>query len=403
MNNNQGKPTQRPAQSRPSNATRPQQSTSGAQRPAGQRPAPQNRPAQTGNRPPMQSPYARPRKKRIANETLVLILMALAVILAALIVTLVIIKNDGKNDGDIAESTGDNSIQAGVDAEDDIARPWRPLVENPKAFIPLSDASTVTVSANDIYSSNIIMVDLSTNKVVCELGADAKIYPASLTKVMTVIVACDLIKDMDETTTIPEDVIESLKAAKASRAYLASDTPYTMQDLLYGAMLPSGADACYGLAKHLAGSEEAFVKLMNQKATEIGCSGTNFVNTTGLHNDNHYSTVRDMATIMAYAMNNPELKKIMAAGEYTPSSKIVGFNYMESLWKGQLGEYKSSKATMYAAKTGMTDEAGHCLASLSKATNGKEYIIISVGAPKGGIGKAKTFADAAHLCDTYIK
>ena len=265
MNNYQGNPQRRP--SAPSGKRPRGQRPMTQGRPvnrgqAPQRPAPQNRPQQPGRRPPVQNSYrGTGRRSGLSNEALALILVILAVILVALIVTFIIIKNTDKTDNDTGDGTSDPSVQAGLNDPSGSRPEWNPYVEDPKAFIPLSDASTHTLSKSEVYSKNIIMVDLSTNKVVCQLGADTKIFPASLTKVMTVIVACELIGDMNDTTTIPGNVIDSLKAAKASRAYLAPDTPYTMQDLIYGAMLPSGADACYGLATHLAGSEEAFVSL----------------------------------------------------------------------------------------------------------------------------------------------
>lgn len=138
----------------------------------------------------------------------------------------------------------------------------------------------------------------------------------------------------------------------------------------------------------------------------MGCTGTHFTNTSGLHSEDHYSTARDMATIMAYAMNNPFIKKAMASNRYTTVAPLTSdIKVLSSTWYGQMGSYKSTKATMFAAKTGYTPEAGNCLASLSKTTSGKEYIIISAGAYRNDqiSGKNQAFSDAADLCDTYIK
>jgi D-alanyl-D-alanine carboxypeptidase (penicillin-binding protein 5/6) len=319
----------------------------------------------------------------------------LAVILVALIVTFIIIKNTDRTDNDPSESTADPSVQAGLNDPDENRPEWQPYIEDVSVFRPRSDSSTVTLSADEIASKHIIMVDAATGKVVCEYGSDARIYPASMTKLMTVIVACELIDDMNETFTFTKELLYTIEEG-SSNAYFKADNPVPMVDLIYGAILPSGADACLGLANALAGSEEAFVKLMNEKAKELGCTGTNFTNAIGLHDDNHYSTARDIATIMAYATENPFLKKVITATSYktvAPVDRVDGTLY--SSW--QAGT--SAKAKIFGAKAGYTPEAGCCLASISKTNDGREYIIVSAEAD----AKAKTFSDASTLCDKYIK
>ena len=403
MNNNQGNPQRRPSapagqrpqgqrpmpqQSRPVNrGTAPQQ-----------RPAPQNRPTQQqpSRRPPVQSSYrGGSRRRGLSNEALALILVILAVILVALIVTFIIIKNADNLDSDPVESTSDPSVEAGLNDPDEERPEWQPNIENASAFKPKTDSSTVTLAADEIDSKHAIMVDAATGKVVCEYGADARIYPASMTKLMTVIVACELIDDMNETFTFSKELLYTIEAG-SSNAYFKAGNPVPMVDLIYGAILPSGADACLGLANALAGSEEAFVDLMNKKAKELGCTGTNFTNAIGLHNDNHYSTARDIATIMAYATENPFLKKVITATSYktvAPVDRVDGTLY--SSW--QVGS--STKAKIFGAKSGYTPEAGCCLASISKTNDGREYIIVTAEAD----AKAKTFSDASRLCDKYIK
>lgn len=250
------------------------------------------------------------------------------------------------------------------------------------------------------------MIDAETGRIVCEFESDERIYPASMTKIMTVIVACDLIDDMNDTFKLTNEIIDPLVRENASRAEFKVDEPVKMEDYIYGAMLPSGADATAALAIALAGSETKFVELMNQKAQELGCVDTHFVNTSGLHHKDHYSTARDMAKIMAYAIHNTFLKEVMSAETYTPSAPLTsGGTKLRSTWKGQLGSYAASKATMLAAKTGYTEEAGNCLASLSRGVDGREYIIVSAGAFRTDdiSGKNQAFADAQKLCDRFIK
>lgn len=373
------------------------------------RPAPQTRPPQQNRPAPAYGAFARQRKKRVSNENLLLTLIILSVVLAVLIAAFIIIKtNDGKPEGEAgAESSSDPSVQAGVvdppeeSSESNNKDPADPAIDS---FKPVSDSSTVDLAANEIYSDYIIMVDAESGRAVCQHNPDATIYPASMTKIMTAIVACDLITDMNATFTLTNEIIALIEPG-AALANFEVGKPIPMKDLIYGTLLPSGADATAGLAIALAGSEAEFVKLMNKKAEELGCSGTNFVNTSGLHDKNHYSTVRDMAAIMACAMNDPFLKEVMATESYTPAASLKdNRTSLKSTWKGQLGPYVSKTATMYAAKTGWTPEAGNCLASLSVTEDGKEFIIISAKATTNQqiTGKNQAFSDAAKLCDKYI-
>ena len=405
MNNNKGTPQRRPA---PQAQNRP----TGASRPA-QRPAPQNRAPQPSKRPPVQTPMSRKRKRGVSNGTLALILAILSVILVALIITFIVIKandndnneKDGGNNDPFTESTPEGSVDVGANLPLNPNYPnWKPQISDPKAFVPVTDSSTVKLSANKIYSNQIIMVDTKTGKSVCEYGADTKIYPASMTKIMTVVVACDLIEDMDDTFVLTKELLYTIESG-ATNAYFIADNPIPMVDLIYGAILPSGADACLGLANALAGSEAEFVKLMNAKAAELGCTKTNFTNSIGLHDENHYSSVRDIATILGYAMENPFLRKVMTSTSYktvAPVDRADGTLYAS--WQSP---YHSSKATVIGAKSGYTTEAGRCLASVSKTESGHEYIIVSAGAfyeeGENYDAKSQSFIDIKTLCDTYIK
>ena len=353
-----------------------------------------------------------------------LCIMILSVLLAALMITFFVIKASScHGEGEVTEapeSTPAPSVDAGATDPSESQKPvetpaeteptpslkdWLFSPDDPKSFRPVSDSSTITLAATKIYSNNIIMVDLSSGKSVCEYDADTRIYPASMTKLMTVVVACDLIEDMNDTFTFTTDILYSIEAG-ATQAYFKAGNPVPMKDLIYGAILPSGADACLGLAISLAGSEEEFVSLMNKKALELGCYGTHFMNATGLHNNEHYSTVRDIATIMAYAMENQFLRKVITAKSYTtvaPVDRADGTLYCN--WQSGYLADPSSKATMIGAKSGYTEIAGRCLASVSRTADGKEYIIVSAGAFSNDqkLGTEQSFADVKYLCNNYIK
>ena len=171
-------------------------------------------------------------------------------------------------------------------------------------FLSLLMLSMSFITANaqqedfpQISSDYVYMVDLDTNQVMVDEGSEEIIYPASMTKMMTLLVAIENAPDLDQTMVLEAEVFEGLAEAHASVAGFSLGETVTVRDLLYGLFLPSGADASRALALLEAGSEEAFVAMMNDKAQQLGLQNTHFVNATGLHDDDHYSCARDMAVI----------------------------------------------------------------------------------------------------------
>ncbi len=222
-----------------------------------------------------------------------------------------------------------------------------------------------TTALDSIGATYAIVIDRDTNQVLCEKDADTKLYPASLTKMMTAIIAIENLQDFNQTITITEEMLAGLKEQDASLAgFEVGDSP-TIQDVLYGIALPSGADATNAAAFTISGSIEAYVELMNEKAQQIGMTNTHFVNTTGLHDENHYSTARDLSKLLQYCLNNETFKTIFSTHTYTTSSltsSINGITFINSL-------FKAAETNNYAipgligGKTGFTYPAGHCLAA----------------------------------------
>ena len=130
-------------------------------------------------------------------------------------------------------------------------------------------------------------------------AASEQAYPASITKVMTAILAIENLPDLEEQLTIPEEMFAELTEQGASVAGFDPYEQVSVRSLLYGVLLPSGADACITLADHIAGSEDGFVQMMNDKASELGMEHTHFVNCTGLHDPQHYTTCEDIAALIA--------------------------------------------------------------------------------------------------------
>ncbi len=249
-------------------------------------------------------------------------------------------------------------------------------------FVPILFENTTTAipSSNDAQTA--IIVNLKENKAVAERQAHKRVYPASTTKIMTLLVATENIKDLNDTFTMTLDITDPLYVADASVAGFLNGEKVNMKDLLYGCILPSGADAAMGLAIKIAGSEEAFVKLMNEKVKELGLENTNFTNVTGLHNEQHYSSAYDMASILKAALQNDICREVLSTYRYTTAKTPQnpdGIPLSSTLFDYMYGT-EPETATILGGKTGFVNESGYCIASYGKANeSGNEYIVITLG------------------------
>lgn len=229
----------------------------------------------------------------------------------------------------------------------------------------------------ETYSKNILLYNLDENTVLYEKSSDEKIAIASLTKLMTAVVAIENISSLDQKVKLTAKDFEGLMEANASVAGFRMGQNPTYRDLLYGLLLPSGADAALALARNVAGSREHFVEMMNEKAKELGLINTHFVNETGLDAKNHYSTLKEVAILFQYALKNEELSKIIKSDRYTMSDR--SFTVRSSISKN-IKRYSLSMDYLLGGKTGTTDAAGLCLASIA-SNNGTNYMLITARAP----------------------
>lgn len=251
-------------------------------------------------------------------------------------------------------------------------------------YIIFSDSKEVEGLKNppNIFSQNAILVENKTGNVLLEKGSDQIVYPASLTKIMTAILAIEHFDNLNEQLVIEQKTLDELIVQNASVAGFQAGDIVTVEDLLYGAILSSGADATTTLAKAISGSEEQFAKLMNKKAKELGMENTNFVNASGLHNPNHYTTLKDLSKLLSYALENEQFKKIFTTSSHitkplnsVKSGIVLNSTLFNKLWKPKL----DNGVTIIGGKTGYTPQAGLCLASLAEK-DGKEYYFITVNA-----------------------
>lgn len=222
-----------------------------------------------------------------------------------------------------------------------------------------------------------VIIDTEENEIVAYRNYNARMYPASLTKVMTLIVAVENIEDLSDTVTITEDMIAPMIAVDASRAGFAVGETPTLEQVLYGIILPSGADASLAVAEYVAGSEEAFVELMNEKAEEMGLENTHFTNTVGLHDAKHYSTAEDMALILAYAIQNETCREVLSAYQYEiPPTEYnpEGILLTSTLFSRMYGD-EMPGVVIKGGKTGYTDQSRNCICTFAEA-NGKTYVMV---------------------------
>lgn len=248
-----------------------------------------------------------------------------------------------------------------------------------KAFfiLVLSLYCYTNVSAENftIHSEHAILYNLKDNTIIYEKASEEKTKVASLTKIMTAIVAIENIENLNKKVVLNSNVFAGLREANAAVAGFKVGDNVSYLDLLMGTMLPSGADAARGLAINIAGSEKEFVVLMNKKAKELNLTNTNFVNITGLDADNHYSTVKDISIILKYALNNPTFKQIYTTREYTTTKGLKLYSTLRELKK----KFPADTSNILGTKTGYTKEAGLCLSSIANY-NGVDYLLVTAGA-----------------------
>ena len=272
--------------------------------------------------------------------------------------------------------------------------------------IPSMEESKNTIASDFMSSEKAILVDITANEIVASRQGGQMIYPASLTKVMTLIVVAENLQTEDSLS----DVITITHERGENSGYTLIDVgeKLTVRDLIYAAILESDGVACLELADYIAGSEANFVKLMNEKAAELGIGNTTlFQNCTGLHHQYHYSTCRDIAIIMAYAVQNPFCRSVLCAFSYSDMNEdfcpdVANKTFYHNLLNKHLNGLKTqpNKAEILGGKTGWTGkESGHCIVAYVKGDNGHYYISVTAKADK----MASNVQDTINLFNEYVK
>lgn len=237
---------------------------------------------------------------------------------------------------------------------------------------------TVKVNALDlnISSKTAILYNLDNGEVLYEKNADEKVPIASLTKIMTALITLENIQDLNKQIILINNDFEGLIEANAVTAGFTKGEIVTYKDLLYGLLLPSGADAAKALARNVAGSEEKFIQKMNEKAKELNLKQTNFSTVIGLDDENNYSTAREISIIFKEALKNKDFKTIITTKEYTSSDGKIKF---KSTIQSNVKKFEIDVPYILGGKTGTTTDAGLCLATIAKANN-VNYMLVTTGA-----------------------
>ena len=237
-------------------------------------------------------------------------------------------------------------------------------------------------SEDDVRSTYALLIDADDGHVIASKGGDVRIYPASMTKIMTVLVAAEHVTDLDDHFMIDISITDYAYSHDCSTVGFALGESVTVRDLMYGTILPSGADAAVALAEYVAGSEDRFVDMMNDKLEELGLSDTaHFTNCVGIYDDDHYCTLSDMAMIMKAAVENELAKEIMNAHIYTTTKTEEHSDGIEiSNWFLRRIEDKDTRGEVVCAKTGFVKESGCCGTSYEISGSGKHYICVTADA-----------------------
>ncbi|MBR3613739.1 MAG: D-alanyl-D-alanine carboxypeptidase [Clostridia bacterium] len=249
-----------------------------------------------------------------------------------------------------------------------------------------------------LNSEAAILVEISTGRILYEKNSTKKMYPASTTKILTAILVIENCK-LDEIVTVRESALSNIPNGYVT-CNLQIGEQLSVNDLLYALMIPSANDAAYVLAEYVAGSIDEFSTMMNDKARELGCKTTHFVNPNGIHDDSHYSTAYDLYLIADYAMKNDTFRKLVATTEYTlpateqypnedrilkTTNELLNENSRKYYYKNAIG-----------IKTGYTSKAGNCLVA-SSSRDGLEFIAVVLNGGTTNEGLNSRYIDSKKL------
>ena len=251
-----------------------------------------------------------------------------------------------------------------------------------------------------VYAESAIVMEADSGVILYAKDIEAKNYPASITKIITALIALEQC-ELNEEITYSYHATHSIEYGSSSIARTEGEI-LTVEESLYALMLSSANECANALAEHISGSSEEFAKLMNEKAKELGCVNTNFTNPSGLHDENHYTCAYDMALITQAALKNEDFRRIAGTNYYT--LRATNKNN-EELWMQNhhymIAPYKTDKYlddTVFAGKTGYTTDALNTLVTCG-TRNDMDIIVVTMRTRSTAEKGVPLFTDTAALLD----
>lgn len=289
--------------------------------------------------------------------------------------------NDSEGDGASASDSTDNTAVTTAD----------------------NDSSVTALASNSpaLDATAALLVSPDSGMVLYSKNADQKRYPASTTKIMTALLTLENVSNLDETVTSEAVDFENVTADSSNAGILLGEQ-VTVRDLLYALMLPSANEAAYMLARHVGGSWEQFVDMMNDRAAELGCTGTHFCNPCGLHEEDHYTTAHDLYLIAKEAMKDVTFRDIVS----TVQHRMAKTNLHEEriIYTTNQLIFSSFQPWSYAnclgIKTGHTSQAGNCFVGYAEYGDAKLFSVVlgCSDSSKEYPSVAASFTDTKKLC-----
>lgn len=302
-------------------------------------------------------------KIRVRKSTVIVAIILVAAIIIGIVLAVAV---TGKKEPKTAEII--NSVPSVTD------------VETEEVLFPLKGNIPDITVEND--APCIIVVNRTKNKVIAARNPHTKAYPASTLKVMTLLVAAENLTNLEDAFTMSYEITDPLYKEGATITGFLSGETVPLKDMLYGIILPSGGDAAVGVAVKIAGSEKAFVEMMNQKAKELGMENTHYANATGLHNEGNYTSVYDMAILTDAAMKNDLCREILSTAKYTTTftdKHPEGLLFESTLFSHMKGT-EPETATIVGGKTGYVNMSKYCITTFGVGKqSGDEYIVVTMG------------------------
>lgn len=333
---------------------------------------------------------------------LTVLIIAIAVMLVVTAVYLIVF-NLASPESEVGPEGTENGPD--IPASTDSDYPFR---QDVTVVLPDYAEDYATISSDSVSSDFVALVDVTTGEIIASRKATRDMYPASMTKVMTLIVVFENLKSEDslnDKLTVTQEYYDRKVLEKHSGDLNKVGEELTVKDMIYAMILKSDGIAALALADYIAGSESAFVRMMNDKAKEMGLEKTSFQNCTGIHHQHHITSCQDMAAIMMYAMNNTFCAEVLSAKSYRTTTNVHadGLTFYHGVLVTKLeNEFpiNLTSSTVTAGKTGWTgDDSGRCLVSYAVGNNGHRYVLVTAKAE----AKNEEIVDLQNILNTYVK